>query len=156
MERSEPDTQTVFRGGGEPSVLEVVRDGETCDALPLARQQVTPTASKGSNGRVEQAKKAVEGMTRTILSCVNSGTRWKHRLVTQWCNGRSDTLRGCWSVFQLGEDGLTRYYRQHQRNYQSADSPFAQVVLWRDPGPHTPQTSIQVGLRSMVGAVSSQ
>ena len=38
--------------------------------------------------------------------------------------------------FQPGEDGLNAYHRQHQRNYQSAILPFAEIVLWRDPGPH--------------------
>ena len=33
---------------------------------------MTPTASKGSNGRVEQANRAVEGMTRTFMSCLET------------------------------------------------------------------------------------
>ena len=41
-----------------------------------------------------------------------------------------------WERFQPGEDGFTEYYRQYQRNYQSAIFPFAEIVLWRDPGPH--------------------
>lgn len=38
-----------------------------CDLLPRARPQQTPTASKGSNGRVEQCKRAVEGLARTTV-----------------------------------------------------------------------------------------
>ena len=37
-----------------------------------------------------------------------------------------------WERFQPGEDGLNGY----QRNHQSAMLPFAEIVMWRDPGPH--------------------
>ena len=33
---------------------------------------MTPTASNGSNGRVEQTNRAVEGMTRTIMQCLET------------------------------------------------------------------------------------
>ena len=40
------------------------------------------------------------------------------------------------TLCQPGEDGLNGYCRQSQRNYQSAILPFAEIVHWRDPGPH--------------------
>ena len=111
----------------EHSIVELVR--QTCDELP-------PTASKGSNGRVEQANKAVEGMTRTIMQCL--ATRYDVEVptgnpVVQWA-----IRHAAWLLerFQPVEDGLNGYYRQYQRNYQSAILPFTEVVLWRDPGPH--------------------
>ena len=60
---------------------------------------------------------------------------WNYPQVTQLCDGRSDTA-WLWERFQPGEDGLNGYYRQYQRNHQSAMLPFAEIVMWRDPGPH--------------------
>ena len=51
-------------------MVELVR--QTCEKLPRAKQQVTTTASKGSNGRVEQANRAVEGMTRTMMQSLET------------------------------------------------------------------------------------
>ena len=97
---------------------------------------MTPTGSKGSNGRVEQANRAVEGMTRTIMSCLE--TRYDVETPTghpveQWAIRHAAWL---WERFQTGEDGLNGYYRQYQRSYQSAILPSAEIVLSRDPGPH--------------------
>ena len=61
---------------------------------------------------------------------------WKYQRDTQLCSGRSDTRLRCGNVFRPGEDGLNGYYREYQRNCQSAILPFAEIVLWRDPGPH--------------------
>ena len=46
----------IIQSDGEHSIVELVR--MTCDELPRARQQVTPTASKGSNGRVETSQQS--------------------------------------------------------------------------------------------------
>ena len=124
----------IIQSDGEHSVVELVR--QTCDELPRARQQVAPTASKGSNGRLEQAYRVVEGMTRTIMSCLE--TRYVVEIptghpVVQWAVRHASWL---WERFQPGEDGLNGYYRQYQGNYQSAILPFAEIVLWRDPGRH--------------------
>ena len=67
---------------------------------------MTPTAWKGSNGRVEQASKAVEGRTRTIFSCV--ATRYDVEVptghpVVQWAIRHAAWL---WERFEQGEDGL--------------------------------------------------
>ena len=63
-------TRLIVLSDGENSIFELVR--QTSDELPRAKQQVTPTASKGSDGRVEQANRAVEGMTRTIMQCLET------------------------------------------------------------------------------------
>ena len=68
--RSLGQPRLTVQNDGEHSIIELVR--QTCDELLRPRQQVTPTASKGSNGRVEQANRAVEGMTRTIMSCLET------------------------------------------------------------------------------------
>ena len=60
----------MIQSDGEPSIVEMVR--QISDELPRARQQGTPTASKGSNGRVEQANRAVQGITRTIMQCLET------------------------------------------------------------------------------------
>ena len=132
--RSLGQPRLITQRDGEHTIVELVR--QTCDELPKARQQVTPTASKGSNGRVEQANRAVEDMTRTIMQCLE--TRYgveipTGHLVVQWAIRHAAWM---WERFQPGEDGLTGYYRQYQRNNQSAVLPFAEIVLWRDPGPH--------------------
>ena len=126
-------TRLIILSVGEHSIFELVR--QTSDELPRAKQQVTPTASKGSDGRVEQANRAVEGMTRTIMQCLE--TRYdvetsKGHPVVQWAIRHAAWL---WKRFQPGEDGLTGY-RQYQRNHQSKTLPFAETVPWRDPGPH--------------------
>ena len=129
--RSLGQPRLVIQSDCEHSIFELVR--QTCDELPRARQQVTPTASKGSNARVEEANKAVEGMTRTIMSCV--ATRYEVEVPT----GHPVGQHAAWLLdrFQPGEDGLTRYHRQHQRNCQRVFLPFTENVLWHDPGPHS-------------------
>ena len=138
----------IIQSDGEHSIVELVR--QTCDELPRARQQVTPMASKGSNGRVEQANRAVEGMTRTIMQCLETrndvGIPTGHQVVQRAIRHAGGLLER----FQPGEDGLNGYSRQYQRNHESAILPFAEIVLWRDPGSHL-QTSIQVVIWSMVG-----
>ena len=132
--RSLVQPRLVTHSDGEHSIVELVR--QTCDELPRARQQVTPTASKGSNGRVEQANRAVEGMTSTIMQRLE--TRYNVEIptghpVVQWAIRHAAWQ---WERFRPGEDDLNGYYRQYQRNYLSAMLPFAQIVLWREPGPH--------------------
>ena len=88
---------------------------------------MTPTTSKGSSGRVGQAKQALEGMTRTNLSCAES--RYEIEVptghpVVHWANRRAAWLL---ERFQPGEDGLES---------SEGDLPFAEIVLGRDPGPH--------------------
>ena len=78
-------------------------------------QPVTPTDSKGSNGRLEQATKATEGMTRTFISSLE--TRYEVEVPN-------------------GQLGLSGHYRQYQRDNQSAIVQATENVLWRDPGPH--------------------
>ena len=68
--RSPGQPRLIVQSDGEHSIVELVR--QTCDELPRARQQVTPTASTGSSGRVEQANRAVEGMSRTIMQCLET------------------------------------------------------------------------------------
>ena len=130
--RSLGQPRLVTHSDGEHSIVELVK--QTCDELPRARQQVTLMASKGSKGKVEQANKMVEGMTTTIMSCV--ATRYEVEVrtghpVVQWA-----ILRQL-ERFQPGEDGLNGNCRQHRRHYQSTVLPFAEIVAWRDPGPHT-------------------
>ena len=78
-------------------------------------QPVTPTDSKGSNGRLEQATKATEGMTRTVMSSLE--TRYEVEVPN-------------------GQPGLSGHYRQYQRDNQSAILQGTENLLWRDPGPH--------------------
>ena len=61
---------------------------------------------------------------------------WKHpsgHPVVRWAIRHAAWL---WELFQPGEDGFNGYYRQYQRNYQSAFLPFPEIVLWRNPRPH--------------------
>ena len=99
---------------GEHSIVELVR--QTCDELPGARQQVTPTASKGSSGRVEQANNAVEGMTRTIMHCL--ATRYgvevpTSRPVVQWAIRHAAWLweRGMGTTDSTRGTTKVRFYR---------------------------------------------
>ena len=71
---------------------------------------MTPTASKGSNGRVEQANKAVEGMTRTHMSCL--ANRYDVEVPTSHPVAHSAIRHaaGLLERFQPGEDGLNGYY----------------------------------------------
>ena len=108
--RSPGQPRLIIQSDGEHSIVELVR--QTCDELPRARQQVTPTASKGSNGRVKQANRAVEGMSRMIMQCLE--TRYDVEIptgppVVQWAIRHAAWL---WERFQPDEDGLTGYYRQ--------------------------------------------
>ncbi len=56
----------------EPAIIDVVK--RICDATPGLQMRTTPAVSKGSNGRVEQKNKAVEGMATlhgdTSASCL--------------------------------------------------------------------------------------
>ena len=146
--RSLGQPRLIIQSDGEHSIVELVR--QTCGELPRAKQQVTPTASKGSNGKVEQANRAVEGMTRTIIMCVATSYDVEVPTVTQWCNA--------WLLerFQPSEDGLNGYYRQYQRNYKSAIFAVCRDrTMARCRTSHV-ETSIQVGLRSVVREVSGK
>ena len=143
--RSLGQPRLVIQSDGEPAILELAR--ETCDVLPCARQQVTPTASKGSNGRVEQANKVVEGMARTIVSCFES--RYEIDVATGH-PGRFDTLHGCWNdsnLVSMASQGTT----DNISGTIKVPSFRLPIVLWRDPWATHTQTSIQVGSRSVVG-----
>ena len=56
----------TVRNDGEYSIGTTFR--QTLDELQVEMQPVTPTVLRGSNGGLEQANKATEGMTRTIMS----------------------------------------------------------------------------------------
>ena len=111
--RSMSQPRLIKQNDGEHSTVEVVR--QTCDELQIKMQPVTPTDSKGSNGRLEQATKATEGMTRTVMSSLE--TRYEVE------------VPNC-------QPGLSGHYRQHQRDNQSAILQGTENLLWRDPGPH--------------------
>ena len=59
----------VLQCDSENAIKDVVN--KVCDLVPGLMKRTTPIASKGSNGRVEQKNKAIEGMTRTILADVS-------------------------------------------------------------------------------------
>ena len=137
---------TAFvRSLGQPSIT-IQSDAEyaivslvekVCEKLPRARSRTAPKASKGSNGQVEQKNKSIEGMARTLLASVRTlyklNVPTSHPIVT-WA-----IRHGAWlkDRFQLGGDGMTPYYRQNRRTYTSTLVPFAENVVWREPGPHT-------------------
>ena len=66
-------------------------------------------ASKGSNGREEQANEAVEGMTRTLMSCL--ATRYDVEVPTGHPVAQWEIRHAAWLLerFQTGEDGLNGY-----------------------------------------------
>ena len=57
--------------------------------------------------------------------------------------------------FQPGDDGQTPYYRHHGRNYQNPVLPFAETVLWREPGPHLLKLKSKWGYGIWLGRTSS-
>ena len=142
----------TIHSDGEDSIAALVR--QKCDEVQERTHTVPPTASKGSHGRVEQANRAVEGISRTIMQCLETRyVMWKYQRshpVVQWAIRHAAWL---WERLQPGEDGLTGYYRQYQRNYQSAILPFAEIVLWRDPGPHMLKLRSKLRIWSVVGEV---
>ena len=80
-------------------------------------QPVIPTVLMGSNRGLEQANKAIEGMTRTIMS--SSETRYEERVSSGQPVVQEDD-RWLWKRFKPGEGGLRGYYRQYQRwNFRS-------------------------------------
>ena len=149
--RSLGQPRLIKQSDGEHSLVELVR--QTCDELPRARQQVTPTASKGSNGRVEQANRAVEGMTRTIMQCLE--TRYHVEVptghpVVQWAIRHAAWL---WERFQPWPERVL--------STVSEEPPKCDVAVCRDRAlarsrtSHV-ETSIQVGIWSVVGEVSGK
>ena len=96
LARSLSQPRLIIRNDGEHLAVEVVR--QTCDELQMKMKPVTPTVSKGSNCRLEQANRATEGMTRRSCRVWKQGTKWKYRPVNQLCKGRTDTRFGCGNV----------------------------------------------------------
>ena len=147
--RSLGQPRLIMQSDGEHSLVELVR--QTCDQLPRAREQVTPTASKGSSGRAEQANRVVEGMTRTTTQCLE--TRYDVEIprghqVVRWTIRHAAWL---WERFQPGEDGLNGYCRQYLRNCQNAIFAVCRDrAMARSRTTHV-ETSIQV-----VGEVSGK
>ena len=108
----------TIRNDGEYSIGTTFR--QTRVELQVEMQPVAPTVLKGSNGGLEQANKATEGMTRTIMSS------WETRYEVRVPNGQPVVREHdrhavwLWKRFQPGEDGLSRYCRQYQRwNFRS-------------------------------------
>jgi len=113
--------KVVIQSDSEPAICDVVR--QVCDMIPGATPRVTPIASKGSNGRVEQANKAVEGMARTLLAAIKD--KYDVELPTSHPAVAWAMRRASWLIdrFQPGADGMSPYRRQHARSYGGAVIP---------------------------------
>ena len=85
------------------------------------------------------------------MQCLEARCDVEYQRVIQLCNGRSDTRLGCGKRFQPGEDGLTGYCRQYQRNYQSAIFAVCRDRALAGSRTSHVETSIQVGIWSVVG-----
>ena len=86
---------------------------------------MTPT-SKVSNGRVKPANRAVQGMTRTIMQCLE--TRYDVEKptthpVVQWAIRHAAWQ---WERFQPGEDGLTGVLSTVPEELTTCDKAFLQ------------------------------
>ena len=68
----------ILQCDSENAILDVTK--RVCAELPYVRPRVTPVASKGSNGRVEQKSRAIEGVARTLLLSI--GERYGVELPT--------------------------------------------------------------------------
>eukprot|EP00971_Amphidinium_carterae_P156113 3095162-Amphidinium_carterae.2 len=97
----------------------------------------TPLNSTGSNVMVERLHWELQGMFRTIRSCVEE--QYKMRLPTYhpllpWLFRvfrHTSWLRDRFLVDQ--RDQRTAYQRHHQRLYQRPLVQFGECVLWKDP-----------------------
>ena len=149
--RSLGQPRLIVQSDGEHSIVELFRH-----ELARASQQVTPTASKGSNGRVEQANRAIEGMTRLIMSCLANRYDVEAPIGSPSC-AMGDPARG----LAVGTVSTRRRWLQRVLPTVPEELPkcFSAVSRDRTVARSTTsyvETSIQVGLRSAVGEVSGE
>ncbi|CAK0878447.1 unnamed protein product [Prorocentrum cordatum] len=126
----------IWRTDPESAAADLIR--AACHGRDGWTYESSPKESKGSLGLVERTHQDVEGLTRTILLDVES--RYGVELPAEFPLIEWIVRHIAWLMdrFWIAPGaGVTPFELQYERQYHSPMVPFAETVMWKEPGPHT-------------------
>ena len=125
----------VLQYDQEPALAQLAR--RATEGLPGWTVRAAHRASKGSNGRAEQAHQIVQGLARTFLHALAAATG--AQLPAQHPGAAWALRHAAWVHARFavtGDDRSTAFSRQHGRHYDGIVLMWGETVLWKEPGPH--------------------
>ena len=126
--------RVLLKGDNEPAIKALLKDvlkGVRIDAGGQAAEKAPPAYDSKANGHAENAVKQVQGMVRTLKSCIEDrlGIKIPTTHAAVWWLVR----HAAWllMVRKRGRDGWTAYERSRGRPFNKRVAAFGEVCLFK-------------------------
>eukprot|EP00971_Amphidinium_carterae_P057164 1130344-Amphidinium_carterae.1 len=139
-----------LRGDPEPSIRALIN--AVVAITPRCVPQYSPRASKPSLGQCERMHGVHAGIARSLLMSVERRYGVKipvRHVLVEWALRHAAWLHERFQPHRIG--GMTAFQKHEGHVYTSLLVEFAEVVLWREPGPHKLKLTSNYGWGVWVG-----